>query len=362
MMKNFTPILSISGSDGTGCSGIQSDVKTISDLMGYALTAITCLTIEPEGKCKRIEDIQQESIIKQVRHIISSCHPKALKIGLVRDAETIKALRNEIIACRQIVCAPGIYDSDGFQLVKDEAIDAIKKYLIPESTLLMLRCNDAEKILGFPINSDEDMIKGAQTLVDMGAKWILLRGGHQTKGRLTALLYGENEKSFFTSYNTQGWQRHGVSGALSSAITTRLGMGDSVPTAVKNAHKYIHSQVVYSVSTEERNLRSADLYDQFMALVADHYHSAHDVNFYADKLNISTRYLSYVTNSMIDKTPKQVISDYLIEEAKKILEGSRLTVQQVSYKLGFTSQAMFCKFFKRQEQCSPSKYRNKYNL
>ena len=362
-MREATPILSISGSDSTGQSGIQADIQTIAALGGYALTAITSIGNYPLAPCPL--PLAPKIVLGQVEGIISVFHPKAIKVGLVTDAETIRLLRNEVIATRRLVVAPGIFDADGKQMIDDEAIKAIARYLIPEALLLMLRCKDAEKLLGLSIKTDDDMLEAAKQLHEMGAEWVLLRGGQHTKGRLTALLYNASTSQFFTSYNTEGWQKHGVAGALSAAITVRLGMGDDVPTAIRNAHDFIHSQVVYVKEAspwgglEGAGRRSIDLYNAFVSLVAEHYREAHDVSFYADKLCITTRYLSQITDNVVSKSPKQIIADYLMSEAKSYLETTRLTIQEITDKLGFSSQALFCKFFKTQANTSPTEYRSR---
>ena len=374
-----TPILSISGSDSTGQSGIQADLRTITALGAYAVTAVTCIApihaSPPVGRFSLPSDV----VLGQVASIIGTIHPKAIKVGLVSDVETIRSLRNEIIACSRIVIAPGIFDADGKQMIDDAAVDAIARFLVPEATLLMLRCKDAEKMLDTTIQTDEDMLKAARRLNEMGAEWVLLRGGRHTKGRVTALLSplprplprggeprgwkpstpGEGSEGgcFFTSYNTDGWLRHGVAGALSAAITARLGMGDDVPTAIRNAHDFIHSQVVYASDSGEKNRRAIDLYNAFVSLVAGHYRMAHDVSFYAEKLCITTRYLSQVTDRIVGKTPKQIIADYLMSEAKSFLATTRLSVQEIADRMGFSSQALFCRFFRNQAGTSPSEYR-----
>lgn len=352
------PILSINGSDCTGLSGIGADIQTIAALGGYAVTAITNIS--------GVGALSASVVLAQVSSIIDACHPKAIKVGLVTDSETVRLLRNEVIATSRLVVAPGIFDSDGKQMVADDVIEAIAYYLIPEALLLMLRCRDAEKLLGIPIKTDDDMQEAAKRFHEMGAQWVLLRGAQHTQGRLTALLSGGELSlplregrggSFFTSYNVEGWQRHGVAAALSAAITTRLGMGDDVPTAIRNAHDFIHSQVVYAKKQEESPHRAIDLYNAFISLVAEHYTEAHDVRFYADRLCITTRYLLQITDNVVGKSPKQIIADYLMSEAKSYLDTTRLTIQEIADKLGFSSQALFCKFFRTQEKTSPSDYR-----
>ena len=118
------PILSINGSDSSGQSGIGADIQTIAALGGYAVTAVTYA-----GDYALPSDV----VLKQVAEIISALHPKAIKVGLVTDSETVRLLRGEVIACRRLVVAPGIFDSDGRQMVSDDVIEAIARYLIPEA-------------------------------------------------------------------------------------------------------------------------------------------------------------------------------------------------------------------------------------
>ena len=358
-MPQLIPILTINGSDGAGVVGVQADIRTISALGAYALTAITSVTTQNENGETFIVDLSPEMIIGQVRAIVKESHPKVVKIGLVRDTSTIKMLKNEIVAAQKIVLVPGIFSSDGKQLVCDEAISAIKKHLLPMSTLLILRSNEAEKMLGVKINTDEDMIVAACAFVDMGVESVMLRSSKHNDGLLTALLYENGKSHFFTSHNTEGWQKHGVGGALSSAIATRLAFGDDIMTAIDKAHDYMHKQVVYAVSEKIQHSRKTVVYNKFMSLVSENYHKSHDVSFYADKLCVSTRYLSQVTNDIVGISPKQIISDYVIKESKILLESTNYSIQEISIRLGFSSQSAFTSFFIKNEKETPSAFRLK---
>lgn len=373
-MMKLPPILSITGSDSTGGAGVQADIRTVTALGGHALTAITSITVQDAGGIMRIHNLPADVVMAQVMSTMVDVRPKAIKIGMVRDATTIEYLGREIAGSSNIVLAPGMFSSKGVRLMSDEAVEAWKRYLIPMATLLQLRCSEAEVFLGMDIRTDEDMIEAARRFCHMGAKHVLLRGGHQTKGMVTALLYGnetlryENPNDnlndnynarFFSSHNTEGWQKHGVGGALSTAIATCLAMDGNIDEAIKRAHAYMHSQVVYSVSSGMVNMRPADIYNQLMSLIADNYKTAHDVAFYADRLSITTRYLSQVTGKVVGKTPKQLISEYLIKEATILLRTTRLSIQEISDKLGFSSQVIMCKFFNQQVGCSPSEWRTR---
>ena len=225
------------------------------------------------------------------------------------------------------------------------------------ASLLVLRQVEAEKILGVNIATDSDMVAAAQSFIDMGAEYVMIRGGRITEGRVTALLLGNDVKQFFSSYNIEGWKQHGVGGALSTAVATRLGMGDDVPDAVRNAHEFVHSRIVYSVEGSGKRMRPADIYNAFMNQLSNNYQRAHDVAFYADRLNITTRYLSQITNESVSKSPKQIIADYLVCEARQVLENSRLSGKEVSDNLGFRAVSVFCKLFKQQTGFTPSEYR-----
>ncbi len=358
-MKSFVPVLSMTGSDNTSVSGIQSDIRTISDLGGYPLTAVTAVTIQDNHGIQTILDLPQETVVGQVKAILQESIPKVAKIGMLRDPATVCALRDEIISCRHIVLAPGIINSHGTRIMSDEALAAWKRVLIPEATLLLVRCEEAELLLGHPVSSDDEMLQAAQELTEMGAQHVLLRGGKQVKGQLTALYYGEGRQRFFVSHNTEGWQRHGVGGALSAAIATQLALGDGMDDAISHAHAYIHSQIVYAVSATSGSQRMADIYNQLMSEIALHYREAHDVNYYADKLAITPRYLSQATSQAVGKSPKMIITDYLMKESVTLLSTTRLTVGEISDRLGFSSQALFCKFFHQHEHCSPMTYRSR---
>lgn len=351
-------ILCINGSDSMGHSGIQSDVRTIKELGDYAVTAVTSVTAQNSLGITNVYNLPTELVTGQIRAIYEEAHPQAVKVGMIDSPETICSVRDEIVGCPTVVCSPVILSSNGGLLMSNNSIRAYTQYLFPICRLLIVKCTDAEIALGRRISTDDDMKAAVANLHAKGAEWVLLRGGTYTEGRINALLSGSGYQRFFSSVNTEGWQRHGVGGALSTAIAVRLAHGDDVPDAVTNAHDYLHSQVVYS-SQKSQSLQPHNLYNQFMSQLAERYAEAHDVAFYARQLNISTRYLSQITNTVCGRSPKQVIDDYLLRESEQLLSTTSLTIQQVAYHLGFSSQIAFAKFFKAKKGCSALAYRSR---
>lgn len=351
-------VLSITGSDGTGGAGVQADVRTIVAMGATPVTAITSVTVQSRSGIHSVHSLPAEIVAGQVRAIIDDLHPRAVKVGLVADAAAMEPLRDAIVGCRRIVVDPGILSSHATRLMDDAAIGALVRHILPEAYMLLLRCSEAELIVGTPVCTDDDMLAVARRLCALGPQWVLLRGGRLCEGRLTALLYSPGHRQFFTSYNVEGWQRHGVGGALSTAIATRLAFGDDVATAVRQAHDYIHSQMVYGVDAPSGGLRHAELYNRFIDLTCAHYRQAHDVAFYAERLAITPRYLAQVTRAVVEKSPKEIIDEYLIGEAETLLRTTSLSIQEVSWQLGFSSPAQLTKFVQRERGVSPTVLRS----
>lgn len=330
---------------------------------GYALTSTTCIVIKSGDEILHIAELSTELLQMQIHSMVSEFRPRAIKVGWLRNAETVRMVRNEILGCPHIILSPGILSSRGDSLVNANVVDAIKEYLIPEADLLMLRCDEAELLLDRCISTDEDMLCSAQEFTEMGAKAVLLRGGKVFEGRLTALLYHPSAPDgkkvhFFSSHNVNGWQQHGVGGALSAAIATRMGLGDELQVAIENAHQYIHSRIVYSTAEGRHHCaRPAELYDAFLNLLSAHYRKAHDVTFYAGKLSIGPRYLSYITDNVTGKSPKQLIAEYILEAAKRELAGTKSSIKEISCLLGFSSVSVFCKFFRQYSGITPTEFR-----
>ena len=374
-MKGMVPILTVTGSDSTGGAGVQADIRTIATLGGYALSVVTSVTVQNRQGIHAMHDLPADIVVGQLKAIVDDVLPKAMKVGMVRNVESIRMLSKEMAVCSRVVCDPGLVSSRGERLANDEVVDAVKRWLLPRVKVLTLKCSDATVMLGHDVEGVEDMVEAAKALMEMGPEAVLLQGGHGAEKVLTDVLLMEDaeEPVFFSSPDIEGWKVHGVGGTLSSAVATFLGQGDSVEQAVRKAHEYIQSLVVYAVDslpwqgtstwqhkaqTPTVSSRQVELYNKLMALVAEHYREARDVAFYAEKMNVTTKYLSQITRRIADKSPKQVVADYVMREVERELVSTSLTVQEISYLYGFDSQVLFCKFFKNQRGCSPTEFRN----
>ena len=349
-------ILCINGSDSSGLSGIQADIHSAVDFGVTTRSAITSITAQNVYGIRQIHSLPTELVVGQVRSAFDEEIPQAIKIGLVNNPDTITGIRDEIIACKNVVCSPVILASGGGCLMSNDSLHAFATHLLPITRLLILKSVDAEILLGRNISSDEDMRMACSQLLDMGAEWVLLRAGSYINGQITAMLCGKDYEHFFSSVNVKDWKQHGVGSTLSTAITCRMAMGDDVPSAIQNAHSYIRNKVMTSAGNSNAS-RPTELYNQFLSLLADHYQEAHDVWFYASNLIIGTRYFSKITNDIAGKSPKQIIDEFLIGKIEQRLRTTNLTLQQIAAEFGFSSQNTFSKFFSQRTGMSPSEYR-----
>ena len=374
-MKDFLPILSITGSDSTGGAGIQADIKTIYSLGGYAVTVITAITFQNSKSIFSFQNVPPDLVIGQIKPVFDEIRPKTVKIGLIRDAVTVKKISEEIVRCSNIVVDAGFISSRGEKLVSDNVVKAFEELIFPQAKMLIIKVQEAEMLTGLKIISTGDMLSAAKKLLNYGNQSVLLQGGHCSDGIVTDIFIenGNDKPLFFTTPDTRGWNLHGVVGTLSSAAATFLAKGCKLEDAAKNAHEYIRSLVAYSVVSDSENIirhfyhnsissRNAEIYNNLMSLVAKHCVENREVKFYAEKLSITPRYLSQITRKMTGKTPKQLIDGYIMKEIEESLLSTTMTVQQIAYKFGFFSQTAFCKFFKSQKNISPQKFRTNNKL
>ena len=359
-MKKIS-VLTISGSDSISGAGVQADIRTISALGGVAHTVITAVTAQNSQGISDIYELPYEMVMGQLHSILSDITPQAVKIGMLRQPSLMRSLREEIKGYGNIVCAPGILSSKNESLISDEALQEYARVIFPITDILVLKCSEAEKVLRTAVRSQEEMLSAAGSLLRMGTRAVLLRGGHCSKGLLTGLLLTSGSSSspeFFSSPNLEDWQRHGVGGTMSAAIAARLAMGDDIRSAIKAAHDYIRCQTVYAVSSDEQSARQVELYNRFMELIASDCRTRHDTAHYASRLAVSPRYLAAVTDRVAGKSPKQLISDYLMQEIERSLLSSDRPVQEISRDFGFRTQAALAKFFSAHRGCSPTAFRN----
>ena len=244
-MKPKSKVLIIAGSDSSGGAGIQADIKTVTALGSYAMTAITAVTIQNTTGVKSIVPINSKEISNQIEFTSKDIKPDAVKIGMLHSANVIKSIIGslDIIKVRKIILDPVMIAKGGAKLIDDKAIQLLKHRLIKKVSLITPNIPEAEILTGTKIKTTEDMIYAANLLIMLGAKNVLIKGGHLDSNFVHDIFVNKKEIKIiknkkFTTKNT-----HGTGCTLSTAITTFFSCGKTLKKSCELATKYVHNSI-----------------------------------------------------------------------------------------------------------------------
>ena len=179
-MKPNSKVLIIAGSDSSGGAGIQADIKTVTSLGSYAMTAITAVTSQNTTGVKSIVSIKPKEISNQIEFSCKDIRPNSVKIGMLHSKQVIQAVIKSLnyIKINKVVLDPVMVAKGGAKLINDTAIILIKDKLMKKILLITPNVPEAEILTGVKINSIQDMIKAGKILISKGAKNVLIKGGH----------------------------------------------------------------------------------------------------------------------------------------------------------------------------------------
>ena len=244
-MKPKSKILIIAGSDSSGGAGIQADIKTVTSLGSYAMTAITAVTAQNTLGVKSIISIAPKEISKQIIFSSKDIKPDAIKIGMLHSSKVIKSViySLENIKIKKIILDPVMIAKGGVKLIDNGAIKLLKSKLIKRVTLITPNIPEAEILTKIKIKNKVDMISAANKLIEFGAKNVLIKGGHLKSKIVEDVFINKSETKIFKHqrYNTKN--THGTGCTLSSAITTFLSCGKPIKKACELGIKYVNSAI-----------------------------------------------------------------------------------------------------------------------
>ena len=244
-MKPKAKILIIAGSDSSGGAGIQADIKTVTALGGYAMTAVTAITAQNTTGVKSIVSIPAKEILNQILFTAKDIKPDAVKIGMLHSEEIIKKviLGLKKIKTKKIVLDPVMVAKGGAKLINNRAINSLKKQLIKHSYLVTPNIPEAEVLTKVKINNVEDMKHAASILIQYGAKHVLIKGGHLQGDTVYDVLVSKNKTQIFKNKKIKSKNTHGTGCTLSSAITTYFACGKTINKACELGIKYVNQAI-----------------------------------------------------------------------------------------------------------------------
>ena len=239
-------VLIIAGSDSSGGAGIQADIKTITALGSYAMTAVTAVTAQDTKGVKKITPISTKNVQKQIAMVLDDIGSDAVKIGMLHNSSIVKCVYSILkkYKLKNIVLDPVMVAKGGAKLINNSSIVYLKKLLLPLSNIITPNIPEAEILTGYSISNKEDMIKAAKKILNMGSKNVLLKGGHLKNKMIFDILASKKGIRIFSKKNIKTKNTHGTGCTLSSALATCLSQKKNVLKSCKISLKYVDQAIV----------------------------------------------------------------------------------------------------------------------
>lgn len=240
-------VLIIAGSDSGGGAGVQADIKTVTALGGYAATAITALTVQNTLGVTGVHMAPLEIIEGQVRAVLDDIGADTIKTGMLGDARTVACVAGLIADYgTPAVIDPVMVAKGGHSLLADAAVDAVRRLLVPQAALLTPNAPEAEVLTGLPVADPDDMLRAAEALLAMGARAVLMKGGHVPGDLVVDLLVTPQGHVRFQSVRIETRHTHGTGCTLASAIAVSLAQGLEMEAAVVRARDYLLQAIAHA--------------------------------------------------------------------------------------------------------------------
>ena len=242
-----TPIaVTIAGSDSGGGAGIQADLKTFSALGVYGASVITALTAQNTRGVTAIHDVPPAFIAQQIDAVFSDLDVKAVKIGMLSQPAVIEAVAAGLQRHKQtqVVLDPVMVATSGDRLLAPAAVESLRRVLIPRALVITPNIPEAAALLEAPpAQSESAMREQAERLIGLGARAVLIKGGHHEGAESVDLLVEETRHTRLAASRVETRNTHGTGCTLSSAIAAGLAKGLGLLEAVRDAKDYVTAAI-----------------------------------------------------------------------------------------------------------------------
>ena len=244
-MKPRSKILIIAGSDSSGGAGIQADIKTVTSLGSYAMTAVTAITSQNSTGVNSVFPISSKEIENQILFTCKDIKPDAIKIGMLHSVKVIKSVIRSLnkIKIKYVVLDPVMVAKGGAKLIDNNAIKILREKLIKKVHLVTPNIPEMEVLTKRKIKNVNDMISAGEILIKLGAKNVLIKGGHGNSKYIFDIYLNKKEKEIFKNKKIFTNNTHGTGCTLSSAITTFLSCGKPLKKSCEMGIKYVNQAI-----------------------------------------------------------------------------------------------------------------------
>jgi hydroxymethylpyrimidine/phosphomethylpyrimidine kinase len=243
-------VLTIAGSDSGGGAGIQADLKAMSANGVYAMSVITAITAQNTEEVTDMFELPQSIIAAQIDAIFDDFEVAAVKTGMLSSADTIETVVR-LLKPQQVkllVVDPVMVAKGGQSLLKPDAIDSLKKELLPLALLVTPNVHEAQQLSGIQITSLADARRAAKIIHQFGCANVLIKGGHLPVDRATDLLYDGRFFHIFKGEFINTPHTHGTGCTFASAIAAHLARGKPLFEAVQTAKTYLTQAIKHSLA------------------------------------------------------------------------------------------------------------------
>ena len=237
-------VLIIAGSDSGGGAGIQADIKAVTMLGGYAMTAITALTVQNTLGVTDVMGVPPSFITAQARACLDDIGADSIKTGMLADIGTLEAVSEILLASSAFkVVDPVMVAKGGHALMREGTIDALKALMLPHADLLTPNTPEASALTGTDVVDEDGMRRAGEMILRMGAKAVLIKGGHLRGPEVVDILFTQDEEHRFVSQRIDTIHTHGTGCTLASACATLNQQGRSLKETIEMARDYLYGAI-----------------------------------------------------------------------------------------------------------------------
>ena len=242
--------LTIAGSDSSGGAGIQADLKTFQAHGVFGMSAVTAVTVQNTQKVYNIQEMHPEIVHGQITCLFDDIEIHAVKIGMVSSIELIQAIAKalEMVNPPPIVLDPVMISKSGYRLLNQDAQEALIQHLFPLAEIITPNIFEAQALVGREIKNIDDMENAALEIIKLGAKKVVVKGGHLEEDRATDILFDGREFKRLQSRWVKTNNTHGTGCTFSSAIAANIALGKHFFEAVTLAKTYITGAIEHALS------------------------------------------------------------------------------------------------------------------
>ena len=240
-------VLIVAGSDSGGGAGIQADIKAVTALGGFAMTAITALTAQNTQGVHGVFAVDTDFVAQQMRVVLDDLGADAIKTGMLHSVEVIETVARELVEHAPdipLVADPVMVAKGGARLLDTGAHDALAALILPRATVLTPNAPEAEALTGIAVADEAGQQRAGERLLEMGASAALVKGGHVPGNEVVDLLVTPDGTVRFAGARIDSTHTHGTGCTLASSVAAGIAQGMALANAVERARRYVRVAIL----------------------------------------------------------------------------------------------------------------------